>query len=135
MNARLHLKNEQWEQVRGLFPERAPGSRGRPPKDNRLMVEAMIWFLRTGSPWRDLPVDFGPWQSVRTRLRRWSEAGIWERAWRALRGHLGEDHEEAFIDSTALKAHKHARGAQKKAGPPGHRRGPRRSGHQGAPAL
>ena len=135
MSGRLHLSNDQWEQVRGLFPERAPGSRGRPAKDNRLMVEAMIWFLRAGAPWRDLPGDFGPWQSVRTRLRRWMEAGVWERAWQALKERLGEDHEQGFIDSTAARAHKHAHGALKKARPAGHRRRARRASHQGALGL
>ena len=75
--------------------------------------------MRTGAPWRDLPAAFGP------RAKRAHAAAPLdgERAWQALRDRLGEDDEEGFIDSTALKAHKHARGAQKKAGSAGHRRG------------
>jgi transposase len=57
-----------------LGPRRA---RGRPPKDHRLMVEAMVYGLRTGCPWRDLPGLYGPWSSVYTRWRRWCQCGLW----------------------------------------------------------
>src|ERR1022692_3167808 len=53
--------------------------RGRPPKDDRLMVSAIFYILRTGIPWRDLPAHFGPWTSVYTRFRRWCAAGLFAR--------------------------------------------------------
>ena len=52
---------------------------GGPPKDDKLMAEAMCYVLRTGIPWRDLPTDFGSWKSVYTRWRRWCRTDLWAR--------------------------------------------------------
>lgn len=98
-----------------LPPQRA--ATGRPAKDHRLIVEGILWRLRTGAPWRDLPERYGPWQSVYTRFRRWQRAGVWGRALAALqaqadaRGDL--DWSLHFLDGTVIRAHPHAAGAKK----------------------
>jgi transposase len=79
------------------------------------MVEAMIWVLRTGAPWRDLPSAYGPWQSVYTRLRRWSVQGVLEKLFAALA--LEHDAEGYLIDATIVRAHQDASGAPRKQGP------------------
>jgi transposase len=71
------LTDEQWERIAALLPPQKP-STGRPAKDHRTIVEAILWIDRTGAPWRDLPQEFGPWQSVATRFYRWVEAGVWD---------------------------------------------------------
>jgi transposase len=98
-----------------LPPQRAVT--GRPAKDHRTVVEAILWRLRTGAPWRDLPERYGPWQSAYTRFRRWQQAGVWDRALAALqaaadaRGDL--DWSLHFLDGTTIRAHPHAAGAKK----------------------
>jgi transposase len=59
-----------------LPPER--GRKSRPAFDNRQIVNGILWRIRTGAPWRDLPEKYGKWMTVYQRFRRWSEAGIWE---------------------------------------------------------
>ena len=76
------------------------------------MVNAMLWVLRTGAPWRDLPERFGPWQSVYTRFARWQKRGIWKRIFEALV--RDQDAETFMIDATIVRAHQDAGGAQKK---------------------
>ena len=75
MSRLLRLDDEQWRRMEPLLPQQSKTG-GRPAKPHRLMVEAMIWVLRTGAPWRDLPPAYGPWQSVSTRFSRWSKSGV-----------------------------------------------------------
>jgi transposase len=75
---RKQLRDEQWEQIEGMLPGKV-GDRGRSAADNRLFVEAVLWIARTGSPWRDLPPEFGSWNSTYQRFARWSRAGVWHR--------------------------------------------------------
>ena len=77
-----------------------------------MFVEAVLYIARTGSPWRDLPTTFGGWNNVYKRFSRWSEAGVWEKIFEELS--RGADFEDVSIDSTAVRAHQHASGAQKK---------------------
>jgi len=82
---------------------------------------------RTGSPWRDLPPEFGSWNSVYQRFARWSRAGVWHRVFAQLARE--RRFQEVFIDSTIVRAHQHAAGAQKKRHP-GDRAIPRRADDQ-----
>jgi Putative transposase of IS4/5 family (DUF4096) len=72
------LTDEYWEQVRPLLPPQKPQT-GRPAIDHRLVVEGMLWVVRTGSSWRELPERFGPWSTVASRYQRWCKEGLWAR--------------------------------------------------------
>ena len=93
-----------------------PGERGRPAADNRLFVEAVLWIGRSGTPWRDLPEEFGPWNSIYQRFARWEEQGVWERVFTALAEDA--DFEDVFMDSSMIRVHQHAAGAQEKPAQP-----------------
>lgn len=108
---RMVLTDERWKKIELQLPGKA-GDPGRTAKDNRLFVEAVLWIARTGSPWRDLPGEFGNWHSTYVRFARWRDAGVWDRVAQALAGDL--ELERVFIDSTIVRAHQHAAGAQKK---------------------
>ena len=110
------LKDEQWERVAPLLPGKA-GDPGRTGSDNRLFLEAVLWMVRTGAPWRDLPERYGPWRTVASRFYRWQKAGVFQRLFDVLKqqadatGQL--DWQMHFIDSTIVRAHQHAAGAKK----------------------
>jgi transposase len=116
MTVRRHeLTDAEWERLAALLPPERPKT-GRPNKAHRLIVNAILWKLRTGAPWRDLPERYGPWESVYTRFRRWRVAGVWDRALAAIQaegdaeGKL--DWSIHFMDGTVIRAHQHAAGAK-----------------------
>jgi len=111
MSHRDILSDEQWERLAPLV-ERLR-RRGPRSANDRIFVEAVIWVVRTGAPWRDLPRSFGKWSSVYRRFRRWAVAGRWDALLRLL-APSGEGHRLLLIDSTIVKAHPHAAGARKK---------------------
>jgi transposase len=106
---RLVVSDAVWAKVAALLPGTAtdPGATG---KDNRLFLEAVLWRLRTGSPWRDLPSGFGNWNSVFQRFRRWVRAGVFERLFERVSDE--PDFEYALIDGTIVSAHQKASGAK-----------------------
>jgi len=108
---RLLLRDDQWVRIEGLLQGKH-GDRGRTGADNRLFVEAVLWMARTGAPWRDLPIAFGPWNTAFRRFSRWADKGVWQ----TIFARLSEDadFEEVFLDSTIVRAHQHAAGASKK---------------------
>ena len=108
---RYWLRDDQYERIASFLPGKK-GDPGRTGKDNRLFVEAVLWIARTGSPWRDLPGEFGVWNSVYQRFARCSRQGVWDRMFTELA--RDADFEEVFIDSTIVRAHQHAAGAPKK---------------------
>ncbi len=110
MGIRLVLSDGQRERIAPhiIGDTRTRGSSGR---DNRLFVEAVLWLVRTGVPWRDLPEDFGRWNSVFRRFSRWSRKGVWRRIFAALSD--DPDFEYLIVDSTIVRAHQHASGAKK----------------------
>lgn len=77
------------------------------------MLNAILYRLNTGIPWRDLPERFGPWQSVYSRFREWTKAGVWERILLALIEQDLVDETTLMLDSTTIKVHQHASGAKK----------------------
>jgi putative transposase len=106
---RRELTNVQWVRISNLVPGKK-GDRGRAGEDNRLFVDAVLWILRTGAPWRDLPPAFGRWNSVFMRFNRWSRKGVWESLFKALAD--DPDFEHVMIDATIIRAHQHAAGAK-----------------------
>jgi transposase len=110
MIKRHEISDEQWERIKDLVPPERSGGKGRPAKDNRTMINAIIWVLKTGAPWRDLPERFGSWQSAYCRFARWSRRGIWEKVFLELSKDL--DKEEMMIDGTYIKVHQHAAGGK-----------------------
>ena len=112
MSQRHALTDEQWDRIKGLVPGKV-GDRGRTGKDNRLFVDAVLYVLKTGVPWRDLPERFGNWNSVWRRFDRWCENGIWETVVKEL---CGYDFEEVQLDSTSIKVHLAAVGGRRAEG-------------------
>jgi transposase len=100
--ARTNLRDDQWERIADILPgkETDPGRTGA---DNRRFVDAVLWLARAGAPWRDLPPEFGKWNSVYRRFSRWQERGVWERVFEGLT--KDADFEDVFIDSTAIRVH------------------------------
>lgn len=74
----LDLTDEQWSRICPLLPPQKPVT-GRPMLDHRRIVGGMLWVAGTGANWRELPTEFGPWQTVYGRYRRWRHQGIWQR--------------------------------------------------------
>ena len=104
------MSDGAWSRIEDLCPGKT-GDRGRTAKDCRLFVEAVIWQMRTGTQWRDLPEEFGKWNSVFVRFRRWAKKGIFAKIFNALSDE--PDLEWVFVDGTADKAHAKASGAEK----------------------
>ena len=102
------LTDEQWEALRNLLPPERTG-RGRAFKDNRLMLNGILYWMRTGIPWRNLPKRFGRFRSVYDRLRLWNDSGVWPQVLAKLLelGVIRE--EEIVVDSTRFQD-KQARG-------------------------
>jgi transposase len=94
----------EWRRCSGLCEERVVGS------NDRNFIEAVLWWRRTGVPWRDLPEDFGPWKTVFKCFDRWSKRGKWTRLFDALR--TDPDDEWHSLDSTINRAHPHAAGGK-----------------------
>jgi transposase len=105
------LRSDQWERIGPLLPGKASDP-GATAKDNRLFVEAVLWIARTGAPWRDLPPALGNWHATYTRFSRWGKKGVWARIIQTISDDA--DLEALLIDSTVVRAHQHAAGAQKK---------------------
>ncbi len=109
---RYGLTDEQWERIKDLLPGKE-GDEGVTAKDNRLFVEAVIYRLRAGIPWRDLPERFGKFNSIHKRHSRWCKKEVWKKVFEVLT--QDADNEYEMIDSTIVRAHQHAAGAKKKA--------------------
>jgi len=106
---RHDISDEVWKLLRPLLPGEA-GSWGGIAKDNRNFINAVFWILRTGAPWRDLPPDYGNWNTAFRRFSRWSNKGIWDKIREGL---IKEpDFEWLMIDGTHIKVHPHAAGAK-----------------------
>jgi transposase len=105
------LTDAQWEQVRPLVEwnqKRRPDGRGRPWRQARQVLNGVLWILRTGAPWQDLPPRYGPYQTCHRRFQQWVHTGVLEGILWALcedllaRGELGLD--ETFIDASFIGA-------------------------------
>lgn len=110
--ARYELSTDQWNKIKDLLPGKA-GDRGRTASGNRLFIDSVLWILRSGARWSDMPEErYGKYKSVHKRFTRWSKKGIWEMLFK----HLikDRDNEYLMIDSTIVKAHQQAATFKKK---------------------
>ena len=104
------MSDEEWAfHERFILAVRAPN--GRKPTNHRLVLDGIFWIARTGSPWRDLPEEFGKWSSVYRQFRRWTLAGLWEQILEALNESRIVPDALQMIDSTVVRAHHQAAGA------------------------
>jgi transposase len=116
---RYELGDDEWELIADLFPPEQ--GHGRPWRKHRSMVNAMLWILNTGSPWRDLPERYGPWQTAYNRFNLWRKDGTFDRILERLQMRLDEegriDWDLWCVDGSSVRAHAAAAGGGKKGGP------------------
>lgn len=116
---RGELTDRAWSRIEPLLPAVSGG--GRRWRDHRQVINAILWKLRTGAPWRDLPERYGPWKTAHERLRRWTADGTWDRI---LNETITKDDAVGVldwtvsVDSSHIRAHQHAAGARKKGAVP-----------------
>jgi transposase len=110
------LSTEQWERLKPLLPPIKPQT-GKPNHDHRQVINGILWILRTGAPWRDLPERYGKWESVATRFYRWQKAKIWNQVLESLQAEADKqgklDWEVHYVDGSVIRAHQHAAGGKK----------------------
>ena len=114
------LTDAQWDRLQPMLPPQRYGKGtkgGRPSINHRQIINGILWILRTGAPWEDLPDRYGKRSTVSTRYYRWIEQGVWERIYDALKAEAdaaGElDWEVHQVDATVIRAHQHAAGAKR----------------------
>jgi transposase len=112
---RGELTDKAWARIEPLLP--AMDGRGRPWRDHRQVIDGILWRLRTGAPWRDIPERYGPWQTCYERFKRWEQDGTWARLLEEMQvkdDSIGQVEFTVSIDSTIARAHQHAAGARKR---------------------
>lgn len=116
---RHELSSEQWELIESSL--RRPAATGRPPKDRRVMLNGILWILRTGAPWRDLPERFGSWRTVYGYFQQWRADGTFDRVLQVLQIRLDREGQIDWdlwcIDGSSVRAARAAAGASKKVSP------------------
>jgi transposase len=115
MVGRGELTESAWTTIEPLLPR--SGARGGQWRDHRRVINGILWKLRTGAPWRDLPERYGPWQTCADRLYRWRREGLWDRILTHVQTKsdaVGEVVWEVSIDSSTARAHHHAGGARRR---------------------
>ncbi len=114
MVGRGELTDRAWARIEPPLPVSGRGGQWR---DHRQVINAILFKPRTGAPWRDLPDRYGPWKTAHERLRRWTLDGTWQRILDEAvvkDDAIGEVEWILSIDSTIVRAHRHAAGARKK---------------------
>lgn len=114
------LTDEQWAKIAPLLPKRKANPKGgRPRCDERQVLEGILWILKTGAPWADLPTRYPSRSTCHRRLSQWEAEGVWIRIWRLFLGELDEqglvEWNETFADATFMPAKKGAAGLGKPA--------------------
>src|SRR5271170_3896985 len=113
--ARYELTDDEWNLLKGLFPRQKRGGKWN---DHRVTLNGMLWILRSGAPWRDLPDRYGKWKSVYHRFNRWRREGLFDRILKALQIRLDKqgkiDWDLWLVDGSNVRAARSAAGARKK---------------------
>jgi len=115
MVRRVEITDRAWQEIELLLPEY--GRSGGQWRDHRTVVNGILWKMRTGSPWRDLPERYGPWQTCFDRFDRWRRDGTWDRLLARAQTKsdaVGEVEWEVSVDDTVIRAHQHAAGARRR---------------------
>ena len=114
------LTDAQWARLQPLLPpqQRSKGTKGgRPSIDHRQIINGILWILRTGVPWRDLPDRYGKRSTVSTRYYRWKQQGVWDHIYAEVTAQADAagavNWELQHVDATVVRAHQHAAGAKK----------------------
>ncbi len=131
MPGRGELTDAAWAVIAPLLPQN--GKRGKQWTDHRTVINGILWKLRTGAPWRDLPERYGSWQTCYDRLVRFRRDGTWDRLLQHAQTRsdaVGEVVWEVSIDSTSIRAHQHAAGARKRLAKADQKKGRRRRYHR-----
>ena len=114
------LSDEQWEIVKPFVVKKKKTKVGRPPVEHRMIMDGILWIVRTGAPWRDLPERFGPWKTVYHRFNEWSKDGTWDRVLEALQIRLDQegriDWDLWCVDGSNVRASRAAAGGGEKGG-------------------
>lgn len=105
MAKRYELSDQQWRKIADLLPGKV-GDPGRSGDDNRRFVNGVLWVLRSGAHWHDLPPRYGKWKSLRKRFTRWAKAGVWERVFDSPTA--DPDNDYLTLDSSLVRAHQQA---------------------------
>jgi transposase len=105
MAKRYELSEEQYRRLRDILPGKA-GDPGRTAQDNHRFINGVLWVLRSGAHWHDMPERYGNWKSLHKRFSRWAQKGVWEAVFRELLNDPKNDY--VMIDSTLVKAHQQA---------------------------
>jgi transposase len=114
MSVRLLLTNKAWEQIATILALVKHPAGNPPVLSDRMFIEAVLYVALTGIPWRDTPAEFGGWDAVYNRFRRWERRGVWRHLWDHLQHEAFKVAKDLLIDSTIVRAHPHAAGALKK---------------------
>jgi transposase len=111
---RKELTNTQWKRLQPLLAPQKPHT-GRPALDHRRILNGIVWMLRTGAPWRDVPKRSGCWSTVARRCYRWQKAGLWQRLFEAVQQQADAEGKINWdmhaVDGTIVRAHQHAAGS------------------------
>jgi transposase len=113
MAVRLLLTDAAWAEIAPILATIKSRAGSPPVLSDRMFIEAVLSLARTGTPGRDLPVDFGHWDAVYNRFRRWERRGLWRQLWERLQAAGSPLTRHLFVDATIGRAHQHAAGALK----------------------
>jgi putative transposase len=111
MAVRLLLTDEAWAEIAPSLAAIQSRAGSPPALSDRMFIDAVLSLARTGTPWRDLPEDCGPWEAVYHRLRRWEARGLWRQRWEHLPAEACPLTRHLCIAATIGRAHQHAAGA------------------------
>ena len=113
---RGELNEQQWKRLKPLLPPQKAHT-GCPAQDHRTIINGILWILRTGAPWRDLPERYGVWSTVSGRFYHWRKLGLWQQLLSTIQSQADADGklnwDIHFVDGSVIRAHQHAAGAKR----------------------